>query len=414
MKRTILIAIVAVLTLGVNLVAYAHDDHDTDGLDVSLFFEGALAEEVTIHDCTLSDGTETTCYEITIAGYPADYDVGPFCPETTSTTAEDSGIWFDGNDVYDVDGNFILNLADLYNDSNWKLYDDDGNVNITDTVEAFEAAARPDVDPAYQNHCVAGRMEWLENGEPVQTTVMIPTTPVASDSPSYTNGNRGITLNGVVIANSAPVDAILSAYTIAVFDDCGGHINPFDGYHLHGAVGCSEVGEAVDGETPIFAYALDGYAIHSPLAEEYVDEIELDECGGHETEEDGYHYHANSAEENAILTCFMGLTVQANGQGDDHQDDLGAPQGQPGGQGGLDLADAAKQLGVTEDALLAALGEPGQGPPDLQAVADTLGLTLEEISAVLDMQGGGPPQGGGNGGPPQGGGNGGPPPQGGG
>ena len=160
-----------------------HDDTQShaDGLDIDLFFEGALAEDVTIQDCTLSDGTETTCYAITIAGYPANYDVGPFCPETTAATAEEGGIWFDGNAVYDIDGAFILGLADLYNDSNWKLYDDEGNVNITDTPEAFEAAARPDVDPAYQNHCVEGRIEWLENGEPVPTTVLIPTTPVVGD-----------------------------------------------------------------------------------------------------------------------------------------------------------------------------------------------------------------------------------------
>ena len=162
-----------------------------EGLDIDLFFDGALAEEATIQDCTLSDGTETTCYAITIAGYPANYDVGPFCPETTAATAEDGGIWFDGNAVYDLDGSFILGLADLYNDSNWKLYDDDGNVNITDTPEAFEGAARPDVDPAYQNHCVEGRIEWLDNGEPVPTTVLIPTTPVVGASATQANGNLG-------------------------------------------------------------------------------------------------------------------------------------------------------------------------------------------------------------------------------
>lgn len=76
----------------------SEDDHDHDntltqveGLDLDLFFDGALAEDVTIQDCTLSDGTKTTCYAITIAGYPADYDVGPFCPKTTASTAEDGG-----------------------------------------------------------------------------------------------------------------------------------------------------------------------------------------------------------------------------------------------------------------------------------------------------------------------------------
>ena len=313
------------LTLAAGLAASCVAQTDTggttptaDGLDTSLFFDGALEEDIVTQDCTLSDGTETICYAITIAGYPANYDVGPFCPETTAATAEEGGIWFDGNAVYNIDGDFILSLDEIYNDPNWKLYDDDGNVNVTDTQEEFEAAAQPDVDPALQNHCVEGRIEWLENGEPVPTTVLIPTTPVVADSPTA-GGNWGVTLNGVIIAASAPVDAILGAYTIAAFDDCGGHINPVDGYHLHGARDCSEVGEAAEGETPIFAYAMDGYPVHSPLdtgtdvgAEAAA---ELDECNGHETDELGYHYHANPAEENAVLTCFTGVTVDGGGNG---------------------------------------------------------------------------------------------------
>ncbi len=296
-----------------------HDELDdththANGLDIGLFFDGALAEEVSIQDCTLSDGTETTCHAITIVGYPANYEVGPFCPETTVASAEEGGIWFDGNGVYDLDGPFILGLAELYNDSHWKLYDDEGNVNITDTPEAFEAAARPNVDPAYQNYCVEGRIEWLDNSEPVPTTVLIPTMPVVGASATQAHGNLGVTLNGVIIAAPAPVDAILSAYTIAAFDDCGGHINPFDGYHLHGARGCSEVGEVIDGETPIFAYALDGFAIHSPLDEATEAAAALDECQGHTTEADGYHYHAASVEKNAVLSCFTGLTVESAGQ----------------------------------------------------------------------------------------------------
>ncbi len=285
------------------------------GLDIDLFFEGALAEEVTTEDCALSDGTETTCYSITVTGYPANHEVGPFCPETTSATAEQGGIWFDGNAVYDIDGEFILRLPEIYNDSNWKLHDDDGNVNITDSLEAFEAAARPDVDPAYQNHCVEGRIEWLPSGEPVPSTVLIPTTPIASESVTPANGSLGITLNGVIIDAPAPVDAILGAYTIAAFDDCGGHINPVAGYHLHGAVGCSESGEAIDGETPIFAYAMDGYAIHSPLDDAAEADAGLDECHGHTTDADGYHYHAASVAENAVLSCFTGVTVEGTGAG---------------------------------------------------------------------------------------------------
>ena len=171
---------------------------------------------------------------------------------------------------------------------------------------------------------------------------------------------------------------------------------PFDGYHLHGARGCSEVGEAVDGETPIFAYALDGYPIHSPLDAESEAAAELDECNGHTTEEYGYHYHANSAEENGVLSCFMGVTVQAQGGGRDGQGGEGGPPdggegGPPGGgndgppqgtqPGGLpDFAAAAATLGVREDDLRNALGAP---PPDFEAAAATLGVTVEALQEAL-------------------------------
>ncbi|WP_372736970.1 YHYH protein [Nocardioides sp.] len=284
------------------------------GLDTDLFFDGALAEEPTTEDCTLSDGTETTCYSITVAGYPSDHEVGPFCPETITDDADAGGIWLDGENVYDLDGQFIEDLAETYGDSTWKMYDEDGNVLVTETQEEFEAAARPDVDPDLQNHCVEGKLEWLENGEPIQTTVLIPTTPVAAAEPSSTQAILGVTLDGVRIDASAPVDAILSAYTIAAFDDCGGHFNPFEGYHLHGAVGCSEVDEVADGDTAQFGYALDGYPVHSPYAEGEAPD-DLDECNGHTTEADGYHYHANSAAENLVIACLVGQTVQSDDAG---------------------------------------------------------------------------------------------------
>ncbi|NNL99056.1 MAG: YHYH protein, partial [Acidimicrobiia bacterium] len=263
-------------------------------------------------------GTETTCYRITVAGYPVTYETGPFCPDTITDSADAGGIWFDGNGVYDLDGEFIVGLSELYGDDNWLMYDDDGNVLVTETAEEFEAAARPDVDPSLQNHCVEGRLEWLDNGEPISTTVVIPVQPVLADEPATVRGNLGVTLDGVVIAASAPVDAILGAYTIAAFDDCGGHFNPFDGYHLHGAVGCSEVDEVSEGETAMFAYAMDGFPVHSPLDDPA--SADLDECNGHETEAAGYHYHANNTAENQVIECLVGQTVAATG-------DAAAPAG---------------------------------------------------------------------------------------
>lgn len=276
------------------------------------FATGAIIGDVDTVECTLNGGTKTTCARVTIAGYPASYSVGPFCPTTVTTPASDAGIWFDGKAVYDLDGPFVKNLATLYGDNGWKLFDEAGNVNITDTKEAFEGAARPDVDPQYQNHCVEGQLAWLPNGKPIQTTMLIPVQPIkASQASSAHPGNFGITLDGVVIAESAPVDAILGAHTIAAFDDCGGHYNPHAGYHLHGVFGCGHLdGEASAGETKMFGYAADGYPIHLPLEDAALATADLDECNGHSTAEEGYHYHANSPAKNAILPCLTGEYVQ--------------------------------------------------------------------------------------------------------
>ncbi len=282
------------------------DTAATTEVDLDLFFDGALANEVATESCTLSGGAETQCYTITVAGNPVTYDTGPFCPTSITDTAEAGGIWFDGDGVYELDGQFFTTLAELYNDDNWLMYDEDGNIFRTETAEEFDLAARPDVDPSLQNHCVEGQLDWLENGEAIPSTLQIPVAPVLADTSVTTRGNLGVTLDGIVIAASAPVDAILSAYTIAAFDDCGGHYNPNDGYHLHGATGCSEVGDSSDDETAMFAYAMDGFPVHSPLADAAA--ANLDECNGHDIG-DGYHYHANNAAENLVIQCLIGQTV---------------------------------------------------------------------------------------------------------
>ena len=298
----------------------------------SLFMPGALAKDVSIVGCTLSDGTETSCYEITVAGTPADHEVGPFCPRTTTATEEEVGIWLDGENLYDVTGEFILDLPSIYNDDQWMLHDGHGHVHVTDTREAFEAAARPDVAEEYENYCVEGRMEWLEDGEPVTTTVQIPVSPVRQDDATPARAPLGVSFNGVRIDAAAPVDAILGAHTIAAFDDCGGHVNPFEGYHMHAATGCGEVGKAPDGETAPFAVAMDGYLIHGVLDSEDIGKVgDLDACNGHTTDEYGYHYHARSPELNGVLTCYMGATVKGGPGGPPGRGGPGGPP--PGGEG---------------------------------------------------------------------------------
>ena len=313
------IAVVAVIAVILTWVLFSSQGSTpavslvAPGVDVSAFKDGSLTDPITEESCTLTNGEETTCYRITVTGTPVGTTIGPFCPATTSTSAEDSGIWLDGSKVYDADGQFILDLSEIYGDAKWKLYDEQGNVNVTDTKEAFQGAAKPDVDEAYKYHCVEGIYEWTETGEAVPISILVPVNPVKASAGSTTQGtDLGVTLNGLVIAPSAPVDAILGAYTIAAFDDCGGHFNPIEGYHMHAYTNCEGANYGADitdpdAETQLIGYALDGVAVFAPLAANST--IELDECNGRTTDADGYHYYAQSAEKNRTIKCFMGVTA---------------------------------------------------------------------------------------------------------
>ncbi len=307
-----------------------------DGIDLTAFVDGALTEEPATTTCTLADGTETTCYQLTVAGFPANRDsIGPWCPATTSDGA--AGIWFDGEAVYDIDGQFISDLAEIYDDPIWKLSDEDGKVLSTDTSEAFNdlvtggAQADPDAGPV--NLCVYGEIEWADGGGPIAATVEIPVTPIKAAVSSAAGGTLGVTLDGVLIENSAPIALILGNYTIGAFDPCGGHVNPQEGYHLHAITDCSNAaGEVPDGETALIGYALDGYAIRAAYEPDVEADAGLDECHGHETAELGYHYHANQVEKNAVLTCFTGTTTQTDAGGPGAGDGA-RPDGPPPGDG---------------------------------------------------------------------------------
>jgi len=372
LKIAVLASVIATLIAAGSLYLLSSDTNSSDlaapGVVATNFLEGSLTKAITTEDCTLSDGTETTCYRIEVSGAPVDTKIGPFCPESTSSTAEVSGIWLDGEKMYNADGQFIMDLSTIYKDVKWKLYDDSGKVKVTDTKEAFQGAARPDVQEAYKYHCVEGTWEWTETTKPVPTSILVPVTPVMASNSSTPRGNLGVTINGLVISASAPVDAILGAYTIAAFDDCGGHFNPTAGYHLHAYTGCEGVEyeshiDNPDAETKIIGYAMDGVAVFAPLSSKST--IKLDECNGRTTAKDGYHYYAQSAEKNLVVKCVKGLTAV---------DPLAANEG-PGGQGGpaIDTAAAAKKLGITEAELTAAFG--ATMPPDTAAAAKKLGVT---------------------------------------
>ena len=280
--------------------------HDKLSQLKAMFHPGALVNDPEIVDCKLSGGTETKCFAITVNGVPSNHQTGPWCPANIKDGKEAGGIWLDSGKIYDVTGAFIENLSKFYNDPTWQLFEPEtGKVRITDTKEGCLAAARPDVDPAYKNYCVQCQLEYLETST-VQTYV-VPIKPIDTLFASRLGMQGvGVALNGIRIDAPAPVDAILGAYTLAPFDDCGGHVNPHVGYHYHAPSDCLITSPSIAGHAPIVGIAMDGYMLHEQHDTDGKVPSDLDRCRGHSVDGIGYHYHINDPGQNALLGCFAG------------------------------------------------------------------------------------------------------------
>lgn len=296
----------------------ALNDYLVVNVDSSLFLTDGGYITVTTVPCTLSDGTETDCLQIVSQNTPSDHEMGPWCPSHITDGEEAGGIWLDNGEAYDVDGAFIEGLAEFYDDSTWKMYDDDGNVYKIETQEDCEIAADPQIEDQYENFCVQCLPSWITGRE---ETFLIPITPVKLDEPILFSedgpvpgvnefpATRGIAFNGVKYDAPAFVDNILAAYTIAPLDDAGGHVNNAVGYHYHGDTGHSTQITQTDTHATMIGYALDGHGIYSELDADGNEATDLDDCRGHYDEIRGYHYHAAAIGENELITCLHGAWV---------------------------------------------------------------------------------------------------------
>jgi len=283
-------------------------------VDASHFLTEDGSVTVTTVPCKLSDGTSTECYKIVTKSVPSDHAMGPWCPSNISDTAEAGGIWLEDGEVYDVDGAFIKNMASFYDDSKWLMYDDNGDVYITATEEDCVNAANPHVGEEYENFCVECLPSYVTN---LTQSWLIPITPVLQDrSTMFSRGpgrrenrapsTRGVALNGIEFSAPAPTNNILRAYTLAPFDDAGGHINVHQGYHYHAATGFSTKVEQTDGHAALIGYALDGFGIYE--LEDANGEVpaDLDDLRGHTDETRGYHYHVDAAGSNNFINGLKG------------------------------------------------------------------------------------------------------------
>ncbi len=160
-----------------NKSSAAKEDEVTVEVNPDFFIQDGLLEPITKVDYKLADGSTVTCYKIVTNSTPSEHAMGPWCPTNINDGADKGGIWMESGKVYDVDGAFVKNLATFYKDSKWKMYNADGSINVTTTKEACDAAARPDVDPAYQNFCVQCMPSYVEG---LKQIFYIPVTPVVA------------------------------------------------------------------------------------------------------------------------------------------------------------------------------------------------------------------------------------------
>ncbi|MEM8573878.1 MAG: YHYH protein [Pseudomonadota bacterium] len=275
----------------------------------------AVMQKAEVVDCTLSGGAKTKCIKLVLRQTP-DYDPGPWCPNNITDGPEAAGIWFKDGNVYDADGDFVKNLSKFYDDPNWNMYDPEtGDVLVTRSFDACFGAARPDVWKEYYYYCVQCDVEQTVLS-PIRT-YFIPLRPVKAEKPTPLSDQpgTGLAMNGVRFEGPAPLSDILRAYNIAPFDDCGGHVNPFAGYHYHFVTDCLKGIADNSGHAQQVGITMDGYGLYKRLDANGREPIDLDECRGHTSDQLGYHYHASALGVNSIIGCVAGQQGCASSPG---------------------------------------------------------------------------------------------------
>jgi len=109
------------------------------------------------------------------------------------------------------------------------------------------------------------------------------------------------------------------------------------GYHLHAitdSINCLKEVSYEPNHAPSIGLAMDGYPIHRQLTD---NTDKLDNCGGHDSNSIGYHYHAAAPGENKILSCHTGETGCSSSDPNSECDASAQTDrrgGPPGGDGG--------------------------------------------------------------------------------
>lgn len=290
-----------------NSPAAAQTTQQQNRFDVlaSLFKDANVIGTPIIVDCTLSDGAKSLCFSITTGPAPSNHKTGPYCPRTINTKPDDAGTWFINEKVTVADGKFIQNLAVIYDDDQWQMFNPEtGDVYLAEGVLGCEVAGDPSSAEEYTNYCVECEVKNM-NAEASETYVF-PLVPEPIDGESAHIGPQsgvGLAFNGVKLDAPAPMHMIEGNHTLGLMDACTGHVNPHAGYHYHALVGCEPAIDAsIKDHEPKVAVAMDGYDIYREV--ENPETAYLDDCNGHIVDGLGYHYHADAAGTNQFIGCF--------------------------------------------------------------------------------------------------------------
>lgn len=200
-------------------------------------------------------------------------------------------------------------------------------------------------------------------------------------------GRIGVALSGAQIFNDyenmdrtvvAKDDQVIHDH-VSFLDECNGH-TLVDGtdYHYHGIPVCITAGlDSADAHSVMIGVLEDGFPVYGNLglSGAIVTNDDLDECSGHveatpEFPKGIYHYHLTADEAPYMIDCYHG-EVENSG---------------PRGQGGPNFAQAAETLGVSEEALIQALGN--SMPPDFDAASQILRISADDLRAAMPA----PPQ----------------------
>lgn len=339
--------------------AWAHANHNNIN-------KKALVKSPETVVCELENGETTHCTKYVVKYLPDDLSIGPFCPKTTQ---EKGGIWhWDGDEtgLYRIDEAFLNMLSQ----QGYTFFDESGNLYITDVRTS---------QPASKNTCLQASFDTS-----VKMTVILPITPVKSDTPTSlgTVAKVGLALDGVPIFADAP--SVLETGHMPALDTCGGHIDPGGWYHWHATstdINSIYQDENVSAECSIeqkasamFAYAFDGYPIYGSVEANGNKPADLDLCNGHfgptpENNKPSYHYHALTTFPN-LPTCLSGVVAKNNF-----------------------ITNAAQGIGAHGSSAPNAGGHrmpaPRSGiPPGFEQSANKLGMTAAELFNVVEKHGG--------------------------